>query len=160
MQTTNAVATRILGQVMDGNSRLLIFKEKHGVRYFLVKTVDDVAKACSKIFKERLENCWYISLDEWKADLEKAKAKLETHCESLKVLKAGSENNSGIAEFAKMEEKKVSEAQRNVRQLEREIEMFSAAIANPEPGPAVVAYIREHGDAEYEGYEFEELEEL
>lgn len=160
MQTTNAVATRILGQVMDGNSRLLIFKEKHGVRYFLVKTVDDVAKACSKIFKERLENGWYISLDDWKADLEKAKAKLEKHSESLKILNAGSENNSGIAGFAQIEERNVKDAQRNVRELEREIEMFSAAIANPGPTPAVVGYIREHGDAEYEGYEFEELEEL
>jgi len=44
----------------DDKNRILIFKEKHGDRYFYVPTPDDLHKAAIKVFKERVkEGYWY-----------------------------------------------------------------------------------------------------
>jgi hypothetical protein len=40
-------------------NRIIIFKEKHGDRYFDASTPELLHKACLKIFKERLAEGWY-----------------------------------------------------------------------------------------------------
>lgn len=39
--------------------KILIFKEKHGNRYFDASTVEAIDKACKKILRERLNEGWY-----------------------------------------------------------------------------------------------------
>lgn len=52
------------------SSKILIFKEKHANRYFLINSRGDRAKACHKILLEReAEGYWYPSLKSVEEDL-------------------------------------------------------------------------------------------
>jgi hypothetical protein len=43
----------------EWETRVLKFEEKHGDRFFLVKTISDFHKVCKKIFDEREKYGWY-----------------------------------------------------------------------------------------------------
>jgi len=50
--------TRSCGPDKD-EDRILVFKEKHGERYFSAATHEQIGRACLKILKERLKEGWY-----------------------------------------------------------------------------------------------------
>ncbi len=128
---------------------LLVFREKHGNRYFLVPTIKELYAAALKVITERFEEEWFYepdpieitpSDDLTKADLERI-AKYSYGEEFVKAYKSYTEQKAeydrDLAEYRRLEQ-----------------------AVKDEDGRMAWAILQERKDWEYENYSLESLEDV
>lgn len=126
------------------NERLLVIKGKHCDRYFKVKTLDDFAKVAIKIITERFKEGWY-----WKVKLPKPPEYTKEEANNLKE-RAKGRALSEIREYERI----LEEAQEHNTQY-----AWAEAVSKGDKVAAVYLMYAREGN-EYEGFSFEDIEEL
>jgi hypothetical protein len=128
-------------------SRVLVFKEKHGARYFAATTIAEFHAACLKVVKERNEEVWYVFEDE--SDIQPPPLTEE----QVSALREGATKSGAQEEW---------EAYR--RQLETAKDDALAkkdlARALKGSGEAAAQFLRERSRGEYERMDLARLEEV
>lgn len=126
---------------------LLVFKEKHGERYFYIPDDAALFGACLKVVTERLEQDWYPEPDGV-------------------VPKAPDFTREQIATLP---ESMRAEATAKLRAYDRDVEAFNEELADfakikkavdEKNGRLAWGIIRDRARAEYEGYDLERFETI
>ncbi len=132
----------------EEKQRIIIFKEKHGNRYFDASTEEKLHIAALKVLKERFESGWYYEPEEPQG-VEEEITGLRT---SLEVVK-----DSYLREQIERKLKHVEGQMPSYLEYKREWETIQKAL---EENDGNLAYwvLQQRIDCEYEEYDFEWLE--
>jgi len=133
--------------IQDWKQRILIFKEKHGDRYFLVSTEEEMKLICKKIFEERDAQGWYS----WQVN-QKEPVKPDFEEASIENLP------KSMKDDATKKWKDYKRELSNFKELQENLELYKRA----KEGDATACYyfLDEQRDGEYEGYSFEDPEDF
>jgi hypothetical protein len=133
------------------DSTLVVFREKHGERFFHVKSEEEFGKACLKVLRERFTGGWYGSREE----VEREKPKPPEIADEEAIAKLPGQLREFAAGKMKSYKKSLFEWERNSMMLG-----MAAAAAKDGDQKMAAKVIEWRRDYEYEGYDFLKLEEV
>jgi hypothetical protein len=140
-----AEVSESLTRVKLGKGTILVFREKHGDRYFLAESREAIAEACFKVFKERFDEGWYAS------DFDEPE-KPEVTNDKLGSLPPK------LQQFARDEIVSYERMMAGYKQQQEFAKRITDAVANGDRAVAVQV-IESRGGYEYEGYRLEQCED-
>lgn len=129
-------------------NKIIIFKEKHGDRYFDASTPEKLNAACFKILKERFENGEY----EWLSEEEPEAINILTD-EQIEALPTERLKND------ELRRKKNYEQEYKWRKQEKDMFKEIASCVKSESKQYAYNLLYERKGGEYENFEIETLEE-
>lgn len=128
-------------------NRLVIFKEKHGDRHFLVKTMQDLGEVALKIFNERLKEKFWYDFSELTDNKEVPLTEDQINAlPNEKLKKAARENNASL----------IGDTRYN-KELERQKKMYDVIIEKKDSEVAL-KFLDSRQKYEYEAFEVEQFE--
>ena len=131
---------------------ILVFREKHGNRYFHVPTENHLYAACLSVLKDRFEDDWYYDPYREKRDSWDPEPPQMT-TEEIENLPEGS-----IRVAARQQHSKYAEWARERDDGHKEYVRIKEAVENRD-GMEAYAILRSRSDGEYEGFTIERLED-
>lgn len=124
--------------------RLVIFKEKHGNSYFLVKTLEEFGKIALKIFTQRRKQKWYYDFSEVQEKREEPLSEEQINAlPTEKLKKVARESNANILSNATY-----------YRDLERQKKMYDIIVEKKDPDVAL-RFLDSRRTWEYESFDVE-----
>lgn len=129
--------------------RILIVKEKHGDRYFVINSRADLHRAALKIVKERYDHGYWYHAPKRKEDIAKP-AYSKKEIEQLK----------GAAKEAALAELRRYERELKYHKIAEEQYALALAAVKENDGEAAYELLDWRRDCEYEGFELERPEEF
>lgn len=120
--------------------QIVVFKEKHGDRYFIINSPDDFKRICLSIVKERNGFGWYSHLDSQKEPVMPSFSK---------------------EDISQLPQEFQSDASKTWSKYERDLRVYKdfqflinlRNLALEGDGVSAVKFVREMSENEYEGYE-------
>jgi len=137
-------------RIDDKKGRILVFMEKHGNRYFLAETKEQVYDACLKILKER---AWMFVEPEEPDLISLPTEPIDFGDDVVNELKAA------LIDIVQKSKRVNEQKLRDYKERLHEYKLVQAALKE-ESGDLAWAVISERHDCEYEDYEFEYLENV
>jgi hypothetical protein len=134
-----------LTRVKLGKGTILVFREKHGDRYFMADSREALGEACFKVFKERFDEGWYAS------DFDEPE-KPEVTRDELGSLppKLQQAARDEIVSYERM--------MAGYKKQQEFAKAITGAVANGDRAVAI-RVIESRGGYEYEGYRLEQCED-
>lgn len=133
----------------EERQRIIVFKEKHGNRYFDAATDEKLHAAALKVLRDRFNIGWYYPPASLKEDPMAKIAELE---EALKVLKD--------SDLIKQTKKKIEQTKREIMSRKEQVLEWLTIQKALEESNGKLAYqvLNFRRDYEYEEFDFEYLE--
>ncbi len=153
---------RYLSQVAEKNC-LLVFHEKPGDRYFRANTIKNITKAALKILKERVKYTnWFCSPEKYYGECEmkeilNADNRMKELSEQLDQIK--SFNNSNLIAVIEEEISELNDLVKEYEKVKNQWEDVKKAIKEND-GFLAFDILSDRIRHEYEGFEFESLDEV
>lgn len=137
---------------------LLIFKEKHGNRYFVINSFQEQLNVAFKIVKERMNNNEYPSSDEAEQFIARVREEEGQVAEALTSL--SKVKGAAIAQTSQDLQNRLIKLNRTIMEHQMYLGMLQKIEQDKEPTVNFVKFLYERRDFEYEGYTYEELESV